>query len=97
MDILLFVLSNQDVSGGFFLDPWGCRRGEGDSRAGKGSAVVLQEVCAHTEVSSLAAHVAWQYKAGAGAGLPSSRASPYWEQKGRRKARASKNNREAEE
>lgn len=36
----------------------------GDSQAGKGSAVVLQEVCNHTEVSGLAAHVAWQYKAG---------------------------------
>lgn len=51
LDILLFVVSYQDASGDFLLVPCGCRPGEGDSQAGKGSAVVLQEVCTRTEVS----------------------------------------------
>lgn len=58
----------------------GCRRGKGDSQAEKGSAVVLQEVCAHTEVSGSAAHVAWNYKAGCGSWAAQLGASLSWEQ-----------------
>ena len=65
---------------------WGCGRGEGDRQAGKGSAVVLQEVCAHPEVSGSAAHVARQYKAGRGSRAAQLRRFAVPGAEGRRKA-----------
>lgn len=84
LDILLclcLVIKANQVTSFWSL---GTAGGEADSRAGKGSAVVLQEVCIHAEVSGLAAHVAYQYKAGRGSWAAQLRASLSWERKGRK-------------